>query len=324
MITYLIILVVLFILELLYFRVANKYNIIDKPNERSSHTQITLRGGGVVFYFGMLLYFLFFGFNYLWFILGLTLIAGVSFADDVRSVPNRVRLAIHFAAMLLMFYDLGLFSGVPFWYLLIALIFCTGVINAFNFMDGINGITGGYSLVVLLSLIYINRIQVTFIDHAFLYVAFLSVLVFNAFNFRKKAKCFAGDVGAVSIAFILVFALGKLIIKTGDLTYIILLAVYGVDSVLTIIHRLILHENIFKPHRKHVYQLLANELAIPHVLVSLGYALLQMIIVMGYILLFDYRFVYFCSVVGILSIIYVVFKKRFYSVNYKKISNSKL
>ncbi len=312
MISYLIILALLLVLELLYFKVANKYNIIDKPNERSSHTRITLRGGGVVFYFGILLYFLFFDFSYPWFFIGLTLITVISFADDVRSVPNRIRLGTHIIAMLLLFYELGLFSGVPLWYILVALIFCTGIINAYNFMDGINGITGGYSLVVLLSLIYINRMEVTFIDHAFLYVAFLAVLVFNLFNFRTKAKCFAGDVGAVSIAFILVFAIGKLILLSGDFAYILLLAVYGVDSILTILHRLLLKENIFQPHRKHVYQLLANELKVKHVVVSGAYSILQLLIAVGLIYLNDRHLVYSIFIIGILSVVYVLIKWNFY------------
>lgn len=311
---YIIILLLLFVLELFYFKIADRYNIIDKPNERSSHTKITLRGGGVIFYLGILLYFLFFDFTYPWFFVGLTLISGVSFADDVRSVPNRIRLLIHFMAMLLMFYDLGLFSGTPFWYILISLIFCTGIINAYNFMDGINGITGGYSLSVLLVLIYINSVQVEFIDHAFLYTIFLAVLVFNIFNFRKNAKCFAGDVGAVSIAFILVFALGRLILKTGDLTYIVLLAVYGVDSILTIIHRLLLHENIFKPHRKHAYQLLANELKIPHIGVSAFYAILQLVISIGYVCLSEIHLAYTLISIFVLSISYILFKRKCYNI----------
>lgn len=313
---YLIITILLLGLELLYFKIADKYNIIDKPNERSSHTQITLRGGGVVFYFGVLLCFLFWGFTYPFFFAGLTLIAGISFIDDVRSVPNKIRLLVHFVAMFLMFYDLGLYSDMSLWYILISLIFCTGIINAYNFMDGINGITGGYSLAVLFSLIYINRMQVEFIDHSFLYVVFLSLLVFNLFNFRSKAKCFAGDVGAVSIAFIVVFVLGRLIIRTGDITYVILLAVYGVDSILTIIHRLLLRENIFKPHRKHVYQLLANELGFSHLSVSTLYLVLQFLVSAGYLFLFEYKIVYTLSTLFILSTAYIVLKKWFYSSKY--------
>jgi UDP-N-acetylmuramyl pentapeptide phosphotransferase/UDP-N-acetylglucosamine-1-phosphate transferase len=304
--------VLLLVLEQLYFKMADRFDIIDKPNERSSHTVVTLRGGGVVFYLGVLLYYLFFGFSYPWFLGGLTLIAGVSFVDDVRSVPNRVRLGIHFLAMLLLFNELGLFANLPFWYTLVALVFCTGVINAYNFMDGINGMTGGYSLVVLGLLVYIDLHEVAFVDCSFLYVVGISLGVFCCFNFRTKAKCFAGDVGAVSIAFILVFALGRLVLMTGEWTYVILLAVYGVDAVLTIVHRLGLHENIFRPHRKHVYQLLANELALPHLSVSVGYALLQLVIGLGFFFFTDHRVAYVLVVLVVLTLSYLGFKYWFY------------
>lgn len=289
---YLIILVLLFLAELFYFKVADKYNIIDKPNERSSHTRITLRGGGVIFYFGALVYFLTSGFEYPWFMLALTFVAIISFIDDIRSTSQKLRLVFHFSAMALMFYQWGLFS-LSWWWIIIALIICIGIINAYNFMDGINGITGGYSLVVLLSLAYINEEVTPFVEQDLIYTVIMSVLVFCFFNFRKKARCFAGDVGSVSIAFILLFLLGKLIIQTGDFSWIILLSVYGVDSVLTIFHRLMLHENIGLPHRKHLYQLMANELRIPHVAVSVIYMVLQFLIVAGLLWLPVDHWVYF-------------------------------
>lgn len=311
---YLIILVLLFLAELFYFKVADKYNIIDKPNERSSHTRITLRGGGVVFYFGALVYFLTSGFEYPWFMLALTFVAIISFIDDIRSTSQELRLVLHFSAMALMFYQWGLFS-LSWWWIIIALIICTGIINAYNFMDGINGITGGYSLVVLLSLAYINEEVTPFVEQDLIYTVIMSVLVFCFFNFRKKARCFAGDVGSVSIAFILLFLLGKLIIQTGDFSWIILLSVYGVDSVLTIFHRLMLHENIGLPHRKHLYQLMANELRIPHVMVSVIYMVLQFLIVAGLLWLPVDHWVYFFTVIGGLAVIYIICMYRYYPLH---------
>lgn len=311
---YLIILVLLFLAELFYFKVADKYNIIDKPNERSSHTRITLRGGGVIFYFGALVYFLTSGFEYPWFMLALTFVAIISFMDDIRSTSQKLRLVFHFSAMALMFYQWGLFS-LSWWWIIIALIICTGIINAYNFMDGINGITGGYSLVVLLSLAYINEEVTPFVEQDLIYTVIMSVLVFCFFNFRKKARCFAGDVGSVSIAFILLFLLGKLIIQTGDFSWIILLSVYGVDSVLTIFHRLMLHENIGLPHRKHLYQLMANELRIPHVAVSVIYMVLQFLIVAGLLWLPVDHWVYFFTVIGGLAVIYIICMYRYYPLH---------
>lgn len=314
MMYYLIILVLLFLAELFYFKVADKYNIIDKPNERSSHTRVTLRGGGVVFYFGALVYFLTSGFEYPWFMLALTFVAIISFIDDIRSTSQKLRLVFHFSAMALMFYQWGLFS-LSWWWIIIALIICTGIINAYNFMDGINGITGGYSLVVLLSLAYINEEVTPFVEQDLIYTVIMSVLVFCFFNFRKKARCFAGDVGSVSIAFILLFLLGKLIIQTGDFSWIILLSVYGVDSVLTIFHRLMLHENIGLPHRKHLYQLMANELRIPHVVVSVIYMVLQFLIVAGLLWLPVDHWVYFFTVIGGLAVIYIICMYRYYPLH---------
>ncbi len=311
---YIIILVLLFVAELFYFRVADKFNIIDKPNERSSHSRITLRGGGIIFYFGALAYFLSNHWEYPWFMLALTLITFISFVDDIRSTSQGLRLVFHFTAMALMFYQWGLFS-LSWWWIIIALIICTGIINAYNFMDGINGITGGYSLVILGALAYINSEITTFVEPALINTVLCSVLVFCFFNFRKKAKCFAGDVGSVSIAFILLFLIGKLIIKTEDFSWIILLSVYGVDSVLTIIHRLMLHENIGLPHRKHMYQLMANELKIPHVGVSLIYMGAQALVILGYFCFVRYGYWYLLGIIVLLSGIYVLFMRRYFHLH---------
>ena len=314
---YIIILVLLFVAELFYFRVADKCNIIDKPNERSSHSRITLRGGGIIFYFGALAYFLSNHWEYPWFMLALTLITFISFVDDIRSTSQGLRLVFHFTAMALMFYQWGLFS-LSWWWIIIALIICTGIINAYNFMDGINGITGGYSLVILGALAYINSEITTFVEPALINTVLCSVLVFCFFNFRKKAKCFAGDVGSVSIAFILLFLIGKLIIKTEDFSWIILLSVYGVDSVLTIIHRLMLHENIGLPHRKHMYQLMANELKIPHVGVSLIYMGAQALVILGYFCFVRYGYWYLLGIIVLLRGIYVLFMRRYFHLHIQK------
>ena len=314
MMYYIIVLVLLFLAELFYFYIADKYNIIDKPNERSSHTRITLRGGGVIFYFGVLVYFLTNHFEYPWFMLALTLITLISFIDDIRSTSQALRLVFHFSAMALMFYQWGLFA-LPWWTILVALIICTGIINAYNFMDGINGITGGYSLIILGALAFINHSVVSFVEPDLIYTMLCAVLVFNFFNFRKRAKCFAGDVGAVSIAFTILFLIGRLIIQTGDFSWIVLLVVYGIDSVLTIVHRLMLHENIGLPHRKHMYQIMANELRMPHVVVALIYMMMQAIVVIGYLILREYGYWYLLGSVFLLSMLYLLFMKRFFCLH---------
>ncbi|MFM9403629.1 MraY family glycosyltransferase [Myroides odoratimimus] len=280
---YIIVLAVLFIAELVYFKIADKYNIIDKPNERSSHTQITLRGGGVVFYFGVLAYFIYSGFEYPYFIIGLTAITLISFLDDIFTLTNKIRLLVHLGSVLLMFYQWNLFELSWLW-IVPALIGVIGTINAYNFMDGINGITAWYSIVVLALLALVNQ-TVGFVAMDLILFALLGVVVFAFFNFRAKAKAFAGDVGSVSMAFIVVFLLGQLIITTGNFVYILFLGVYGIDAVWTILRRALKKENIFQAHRTHLYQYLSNEVKVNKLYVSFGYGILQFIIGYGAILM---------------------------------------
>ena len=341
--TYLIILAVLLVLELCYFKIADMFNIIDKPNERSSHSTIVLRGGGVIFAISMIIWFIWQVVNgewltvqdYLPFMVGLILIAGVSFWDDVQSLPDSVRLVAQFAAMALMFWSMfGIQDSwftVQEWYwkvaiIIAALIVCVGATNIINFMDGINGITAGYALAMLVPLLILDVRGQTedvagFIEPSYLVVAIIGVLVFCIFNFRPKgkAKCFAGDVGSIGIAFILLFATGRLIIQTGDLTYLVLFLIYAVDGVLTICHRIMLHENLGEAHRKHAFQLMANELKIGHVKISLLYMMLQLVVSLGFIYLIPNttaaHWIYFICMCVVFGLAYILFKMKYYHLH---------
>ena len=332
--TYLIIAAILLVAELIYFRIADKCNIIDKPNERSSHNTIVLRGGGIIFTLSMIAWaamMIIWGNDitpYLSFLCGLLLIAGVSFWDDVHSLPDSVRLVAQFTAMALMFWSMGIMHWDMWWFVLIALVVCVGATNIINFMDGINGITAGYAIAVLLPLLLLNRSH-GFIEESYLIVAIIGVLVFCIFNFRPKgkAKCFAGDVGSIGIAFIMLFAIGKLIVQTEDLTYLIFLLIYGVDGVLTIIHRIILHENLGQAHRKHAYQLMANELKMSHVVVSLLYMFMQLAVSLGFIYLCPNtvlaHWIYLIVAGIIMAVAYVLFKMKYYHLHEKYLASLK-
>jgi len=311
---YIFLFITLLITELVYFKLADRFNIIDIPTKRSSHSRTTLRGGGIVFYISIVLYFLFKGFNYPYFFLGLTLITIISFADDIHSLSIKPRLLVQVIAMSSMLYQWNLFM-IPWQLDIVIVIFGIGILNAFNFMDGINGLTGGYCLLVAGALCYINLHQVTFVDNELIYAFMLGLLSFTIFNFRTKTHCFAGDVGAFSAGFILLFVLGKLIIRTGDLSYLILLGVYGVDVVLTIMHRLMLKENIFVPHRMHLHQLMVNELGIPHVKVSLLYIATQAAIIVGLFMCQTYPYTYSVCVVVLLSAAYILFIKKYFHLH---------
>ena len=263
---------------IIYIKLANKFNIIDKPNERSSHNYLTVRGGGIVWWIAAVIYSIYNLPQSIFFLSGITLISFISFWDDVSSLSNRIRIIVHFFAISILFHGLENFRIFPWWQIAIIYIFAVGILNAYNFMDGINGMTGSYSLVVLIAFQYVNFKIINFTTPDFINYAILASVVFLFFNFRKRAKCFAGDIGSMAISFWIISLLLQLIIETKSLIWILFLTVYGVDSVCTIIHRLFLHQNIFKAHRMHFFQVLTNERKIPQLIVSSGYAILQLVI----------------------------------------------
>ncbi len=335
MLIYFLILALLVIAELLYFRVADKFNIIDKPNNRSSHNKVVLRGGGIIFVVGVILWFVMAALSSvtpylsqlslesvsksLPFFVGLILVAVISFVDDIHPLPDSLRLLIQFMAMFLMFWSLDILHINMWWWVVIALVICVGITNVYNFMDGINGMTGGYSLAVLIPLFIVQCQANT--DTSLIIITVLADLVFCFFNFRprNKAKCFAGDVGSISIAFTILFILGKTIVATRDITWLVFLVVYGVDACLTIVHRIFLHENLGKAHRKHAYQLMANELGMSHITVSVLYMSIQLVISIAFIYLIPdtavAHWVYLACVLGILSITYLLFMKKYYHLH---------
>lgn len=307
---YPILVLLLFVAEEIYFMIAQRCRIVDRPIERSSHKKETICGGGIVFWIAVSFYMLTHGgawHEYGLFFAGLTLIGGISFVDDVREVGLMPRLAIHFVSILLLAFELGIATNAPWWQLPVFVIIAVGCVNAYNFMDGVNGMTAAYSFVVLAVLAYINQyvLPEPFVSATLLHSVTFAVLVFGFYNFRTSPRCFAGDVGAISMAFIVVFLLGKLIYETGNYSYMALLAVYGVDSVMTIVHRMVRRENITQAHRKHLYQILANERGWKHTSVSLTYAVLQAGIAVGLLVVpSGWSYGYFVAVLAVLCVVY--------------------
>ena len=276
------------VLELIYFKIANHFNIIDKPNLRSSHSQVTLRGGGIIFPIAFII-----GISIwqpsLWAIgLAVFLISIISFLDDLLTLNNKLRIVIHVLSVLLLLCQIyltqtnatSLFLN-PYALLLIplSLIIIIGIINAYNFMDGINGITVIYSLSAVVSIWYVQIHNEIYLlnDHIW-FLILAALLVFGFFNVRKKAKAFAGDIGSISMALILCFLIFTLILTTNDLKWLLLLGIYGLDAVGTIFCRIIRKENIFEAHRSHFYQFLANEKKWSHVLVAIIFSVFQILL----------------------------------------------
>jgi UDP-N-acetylmuramyl pentapeptide phosphotransferase/UDP-N-acetylglucosamine-1-phosphate transferase len=118
--------------------------------------------------------------------LGLLAISTISFIDDIVTLSNKIRLSVHFISVVLLLYFTGAFNVMPIWVWPILFILIIGTLNAYNFMDGINGMTGLYSLVGLSSLLYINEKVISFTDENFILYPVLACIVFLFFNFRKK------------------------------------------------------------------------------------------------------------------------------------------
>ena len=335
---YIIIAILLLAVELIYFKFADKCNIIDKPNERSSHSTIVLRGGGIIFAISMVIWLILQMVNgewctvqdYLPFMIGLLMVSGISFVDDIHSLPDSLRMVVQIGSILLMFWSIGLLSAFDSWIwtavvILVALFFCVGATNIINFMDGINGITAGYALAMLVPLMLLNSGSCVP-----LVASEQSSLVFSLFNFRPKgkAKCFAGDVGSIGIAFIILFALGKLMLATQDVTWIVFFLVYGIDGSMTIFHRIMLHENLGQAHRKHAYQLMANELKMSHVVVSLLYMAMQLVVSLGFIYLCPNtvlaHWIYLIGAGIVLAVLYVLFMMKYYHLHQEYLDSLKV
>ena len=316
---YIFVTLLLFALLIMYFKIADKYNIIDKPNHRSAHTEITLRGGGIIFPIAFLLFLgsqiiqqksLISPQNYFIFGIGLLAICIISFIDDILDLSSKIRLVFHFISVSLLLCFINAFQLLPIWSIPILFIVIIGILNAYNFMDGINGMTGLYSLVTLGSLLYINQNFIAFTDNNFIIYPIIASLVFLFFNFRKKAKCFMGDIGSLGISFWVLGLLGLLIIKTQELKYLLFLTVYGVEVVLTILQRLKSKENIFEAHRRHLYQLFSNEKKISHLIVSSVYAFLQLLINITVILLDLPIWIIFVVIIIPSLILYIITKAK--------------
>ena len=301
-------------------RFAYRWGMVDIPSDRSSHTQPIPKGGGVgilaAFVLPSLLLNIPSGF---W--LPATFLALVSFYGDRSELSLRFRLPVQFAATLV-FLSTGLFcdsSLAPFflkfllsplhsifWILFLSL-FIVGTTNFYNFMDGINGIAAITGIVGfgLLSLsCFLSRGDNSF---AVLSICIcLSCLGFLPFN-MPKAKVFIGDVGSILLGF--VFAGVVVVLSKGFLDFICFtsfLFPFYADELTTMAIRIRDGENLLRAHRRHLYQLFANELGIPHWKVSGMYGVLQLAVGvsillvkdMGSIAVISMLAIYFCGFAG--------------------------
>lgn len=315
--TYIIVFILLVALSFGYYKLADRFNIIDKPNHRSSHSQITIRGGGIIFYLALLIYFITSGFSYPYLFIGTTIIALVSFVDDLKPLPPSMRLPVQFIAAAMAIYQVS--SDFPILSLILLLIVGVGFINAYNFMDGINALTGIYSIVIVGFLLFFNTTQINFVKGELLVYLLFSLVIFGFYNFRKKALFFSGDVGSISLAIVIFFLVYKFYVVTKAPVSLLLVAVYGVDSVLTIVRRIKMKEKLSEAHRHHLYQIIVDSKKLSHIETSLIYGFIQLlccvVVYSTYTLAMSIQILIVLIVLISLTASYFLFVRRFLSLH---------
>ncbi|MDO3693621.1 glycosyltransferase family 4 protein [Wenyingzhuangia sp. chi5] len=303
---YIITFLLLCFLSVVYLKLADKLNIIDKPNQRSSHTVPTIRGGGILFVVAFLLDQMSVGFTEIYFSIAVLLIATVSFIDDLVTLSPKIRFPFQMVTVTLVIYQIGFFN-LPIWIPLITIFLGTAFINFYNFMDGINGITGLYSIAVLIG-IYTVNFNIPVISNQLIAYELLALVVFGYYNFRKKARFFAGDIGSMSMAIILAYMILTLLYKFQSPIYILLFVVYGIDATITVFYRALIKENITEAHRHHIYQKLVDRTPLTHLQVAGLYSVLQLVIVVFIRFVIPYPIeIHYMFTVGIILLMIILY-----------------
>lgn len=254
-------------------RWALRSNLLDIPNPRSSHTRPVPRGGGLAIVVISLI-----GLITIWilrpawpwsalfvYVSGAALIAVVSLLDDLGSLPNWVRFAAHSlgAALVILGFgywgsmDLPLLGAVPLGWLglIITFLWIVGLTNAYNFMDGIDGIAGGQAIVAGLGWTILG-----WSDNQPLVAALGLLLAASSLGFLghnwSPARIFMGDVGSAFLGY--TFAVLPIVMAQYDprfaLAGVLLVWPFVFDTVFTFLRRLYNRENVFTAHRSHLYQ----------------------------------------------------------------------
>lgn len=260
----------------LVFQYGNTLQILDKPSNRSSHNVEMPKGGGIGILFSFLFLSIMLQLSF-FFWLPAAAVALMSFYGDKQELSVSLRLFIQIlcgVAVSSLFLETGLKES--FLMVLLSTGFICATSNIYNFMDGIDGIAGINALVAFTSLAGFSWLQKLSTNILVFNAGMaLSCLAFLFFNF-PRAKVFMGDVGSILIGF--VFSVSAILVSDsfqGFLCVVGFLFLFYFDSISTIGLRLIQGESIVQPHRKHIYQLLANEMGISHWQVSLLYGSIQ-------------------------------------------------
>lgn len=262
-------------------RFAYKLGLIDIPNNRSSHILPTPSGGGI----GILLAFTTVALLSrtalnIW--IPVVFVSLVSFLDDKLGLTPKMRLLVQFVAtfvaILPLIYSSPVEMQLKFLLIIFFSVFIVGTANFYNFMDGINGIAGLTGFVGFM-LLFIFAVNHNYDAEAVLLLSVsCACLGFLPFNL-PSARVFMGDVGSILLGFF--YAITVVSMSSNIVEFLALsscLFTFYTDALTTLFVRWYSGEKLSQAHRRHLYQLLANQKKIPHWKVSLGYATVQAVI----------------------------------------------
>jgi Fuc2NAc and GlcNAc transferase len=298
------------------YRFGRVMGVVDVPNERSSHDKIIPKGGGI----GILVVFIICSLNLempkMFWVCGV-FIALVSFAGDKLEIVPRVRLVVQLGGAFLFLAGLiwNHHEPVYIFFLIIPLmVYIAGTANFYNFMDGINGIAGITGVVGFLLVAYYGIM----VGAETPYVTFSIAIAcacggFLPFNI-PHAKVFMGDVGSVLLGY--AFACMVILMSQSFFDFVCLSAFlfpFYVDELTTMVLRFKNGESLTKAHRKHIYQIIANEYGVTHWKVSVAYGVAQLFTGLGVIILMPYgltRVITFLFTIFISFVVFSLFVRR--------------
>lgn len=267
--------------EWAFLRIAKARKIGAPVTERSSHTQFTPTCGGIIVPIALIA---FGAWHYevldtTWWlcIAGALVLAAVSFYDDIKPLSPGIRLFIQVAVVAGVYQQLCYPQAFHIYLLIIIL--GVGTINTINFIDGITGMLGFYTIVLFGTFAYTLYTYIPAGNELYIQLCILVILSMVSFLvFNIPNRIFAGDVGAITIGFLAVCMCVHITIQTHNASSIIFFIVSLFDAGFTTLQRLFAGKNILLPHREFIYEILTSRWHLPHVVVSLSYALLQLLI----------------------------------------------
>ncbi len=257
----------IFIIQLIKLN-AKRFNLLDIPNKRSSHLNPTPRGAGIAIFLSFIIVTILFHFEffiqYIGFFIASTIVFILGVYDDIKNSSAKLKLIIIAFATLIMFivndfeiktlgnwfgYDLNMPYLISLFFTMFAV---AGFTNALNLIDGLDGLAGTISFIILSALFYIGYIyndQFILLVTFFMLMAILAFLIFNWY----PASIFMGDSGSLTLGFIIAALAIKATNYISDTAILFIVAIPIIDTIIVMTRRIQRGVSPFSPDKTHLH-----------------------------------------------------------------------